>query len=148
MLCIYDYLNHDHWIRLTQTHITCYPSHLCDAQCLASSFPSLNKSLLFYPTTPYKTLNLYSTHFYIMIKTLSDYQISIRQFYKYVLERLKCQYLFIWEKSIQGTSPFKVVFQGFSRHLQIQGRFRAFQGFKVVVATLAHRRYDLFQPYL
>ena len=41
-----------------------------------------------------------------------------------------------WGKNIQGTSPFKVVFQGFSRHLQIQGRFKAFQGFKVVVATL------------
>ena len=57
------------------THMTCYLSHLCDAQSLASSFPSLNKSLLVYPTTPYKTLNLYSTHFYIMIRTLSDYQI-------------------------------------------------------------------------
>ena len=43
-----------------------------------------------------------------------------------------------WGKNIQGTSPFKVVFQGFSRHLQIQGRFKAFQGFKVVVATLTY----------
>ena len=52
-------------------------------------------------------------------------------FYKYVLERLKCQYLFcvhLGKKyDIQGTSPFKVVFQGFSRHLQIQGSFKAFQ---------------------
>ena len=52
-----------------------------------------------------------------------------------------------WGKYIQSTSPFKVVFQGFSRHFQIQGRFKAFQGFKVVVATLKLRpswiRFDL-----
>ena len=37
---------------------------------------------------------------------------------------------------IQGRTSFKAFFQGFSRHLEIQGRFKAFQGFKVVVATL------------
>ena len=97
---------------------------------------------LFIP--PHDTKPWTWTHFYIMIRTFSDYQI-IRKCLAWnlkvnnALERLKCRptyFAFIWEKSVQGTCPFKVVFQGFSRHLQIQGRFKAFQGFKVVAATL------------
>ena len=88
------------------------------------SFPSLNKSLLVYPTTvttPYKTFNIFFTNMCWKGWNVNTY------------------FAFILGKNIQGTSPFKVVFQGFSRHLQIQGRFKAFQGFKVVVATLNKR---------